>query len=146
MDTSAIALVTTNGVHGVRGEGWKDGPAGRKAFIPRNTGSDQASRRDIEDLWARVEEIVPQVARVVVYLDSRWFEETLARVRRFREKTILLTCDCRFSAKQAAIAGHGLSGVPLFTCDCCGRQGMGRAFRAFMERGKFLSQEDLVGV
>lgn len=137
----AIALVTPNGVDGVKGAGWKEGPA-RKVFVPRNVGPEIATLDDIEELWRRLEGALAEVEHVVVYLDSRWFSENLAHAARLTKEMTFLTCFCHEEGKRAALARYGFAKAPLLLCDCQGREGLRRTLQLFMKQGRLPEQKD----
>lgn len=158
----AVAFVTYNTVGDKLSSGWH-GSDDRRAFVIQNSrGYDWAVketstpadfdrldtanvnrvRDEIGTLWGQLQEALPALDHVVVYVGSQGSERAIALAAQLpADKVTFVGCDCGLAIKAALIMAAGFNPSQLVLCECGGRRSMRRFYEAYMETGELLTLE-----
>ena len=148
----AVAFVTYNAVGDGLSSGWHGSP-GRRALVLQNTKGDgslyngspigAAARREQSSiLWGQLQEALPELDHVVVYVGTEGSERAIALAAELTaDKVTFVGCDCGLVIKTALIAAAGLIDARLVLCECGGHRTMRRLYDSFMETGELLALE-----
>lgn len=164
-----VAFLTYNTVGEDLSNGWHDGLDGRRAFLLQNSrgnrwavdanipaeyrNSDTAppgySRVAAENvdrvhdeigiLWGQLQEILPSLDHVVVYVGSSGSECAIALAAQLpASKVTFVACDCGLPFKEILIQTAGLLTAGRVLCECGGRRTLKRLFDSFLQSGELL--------
>lgn len=147
----AVAFVTYNAVGDGLSSGWHGSP-GRRALVLQNTRGEgtrstgpigAAARREQSSiLWGQLQEALPELDHVVVYVGTEGSERAIALAAQLpADKVTFVGCDCGLVIKTALIAAAGLIDAQLVLCECGGHRTMRRLYDSFMETGELLALE-----
>lgn len=159
----AIAFVTYNTVGDGLSSGWH-GSGDRRAFVLQNsrgqawgareyrdvpTGNSRLEsgcvnrvRDEIGNLWTNLQQALPELDHVVVYVGSQGSERAIALAAQLpADKVTFVGCDCGLAIKAVLIAAAGFDPSRLVLCECGGRRTMGELYDSFMATGELLALE-----
>lgn len=153
------AFVTYNLVgRGILDSGWHEGSENRRALVVQNTrgvpwgaresvekpcgekrNSLEYVRRvcgEIESAWGKLQEALPALDHIIVYVGARGSENAIALAAQLpEEKVTFVMCDCGWDEKLALIEEAGMSGAGVVECDCGGHDKMHELLQKFMRYG-----------
>lgn len=152
-----IAFVTYNTVGQDLNDGWHEGGEGRKAFVLQNSkggswgaknpvnydysrseGDSLVGQRmdEIGNLWGRLQEALPELDHVVVYVGANGSQRAIALAAMLPpSKVTFVGCDCGFGRKVEYARAAGLSKARWVDCECGGHRTMRTLYESFMETG-----------
>lgn len=154
-----VAFVTYNRVGEGLSNGWHEGPNGRRALVLQNTrgstwfakqrfenaaertAEDDRVRDEIGNLWDQLQEALPNLDHIVVYVGSSGSERAIELAAHLpAQKVTFVLCDCGISHKLNLIRGNGLANAQLVRCECGGHGSMRRLYDRFVESGALVPQ------
>lgn len=141
-----VAFVTYNAVGDNLSNGWHEGPNGRRALVLQNTKGEgtlqtgpigEARRREeIGILWSLLQEALPNLDQVVIYLGVRGCERAIELAGQLpASKVTFVACDCSLEEKELLVQEAGLSECGRILCECGGHRTMRRLYDRFMATG-----------
>lgn len=145
------AFLTYNTVGEGLSSGWHEGPDGRRAFVLQNTKGSQwlvtklsesnLVRDQIGMLWSNLQESLPNLDHVVVYVGDSGSERFIELATQLpAAKVTFVLCDCNLSYKTRAIRNSGLGEARQVRCECGGHRTMRRLYNNFMQYSELLPQ------
>lgn len=140
------AFLTYNSVWQDLSNGWHE-ILGRRIFVLQNTkgggslatGSIGADRRreEIDILWGKLQEALPTLDHVVIYLGARGSERAIELARQLpASKVTFVSCDCGLPTKEALIQEAGLTDCGRVLCECGGHRTMAALLELFVATGE----------
>ena len=145
-----IAFITYNNMLDIPA-GWHERD-GRRALVLINSkgkrsaavqsdrwsaGQAVAVEKEVLDLWDELDQALPELDHIVVYVGASGSEEGIRRAARLpASKVTFVLCDCGLSYKRQLIDLHGLKQAPVKMCECGGRHRMRELFVRFMDGGQ----------
>ena len=102
----------------------------------RRTRSADEIREEITKLWAILDQTIPELDHLVVYIGSSGSERAIELAKKMpAEKLTFVGCDCGISRKEAMIQSAGLGAAKRFLCDCGGHREMESMIRFYLQSG-----------
>lgn len=96
-------------------------------------------REEIGILWEKLQESLPYLDHVVVYVGASGSERVIALAAQLpASKVTFVGCDCGLPNKEALIQAADLDDARRILCECGGRRTMKLLFQNFMETGELL--------
>ena len=146
MQTAAFLTYNQIGREGNVRDGWHEAN-GRRAFVLQNTKGEGSYRNggpigtarreeEVGELWAKVQEVLPELDHVVVYVGTDGSEQAIALARQLpASKVTFVACDCNLLFKEMLIQAMGLKEAGRVLCECGGHRTMEFLFRNFLSTG-----------
>ena len=157
---NTCAFVTYNQVGDTLSSGWHDSGDRRALLIQNSRGftwgareerdvsvvnvrlEDQATNRvvsEIETLWGQLQQALPELDHIVVYVGSRGSERAIELASQLPAcKVTFVGCECGLPIKEAMLQRAGLGRARRVLCECGGRQTMEFLYKNFMQTGELL--------
>lgn len=144
-----IAFVTYNTLPNFS-NGWVEGRGGTcSALIVQDTKGDGAlshgtrtrSTDEVRDAivsrWDELDESLPTLDHLVVYVGSNGSEVAIERAAKLSvDKLTFVGCSCGIDRKEEMLRAVGLGGARRFLCECGGHRTMEQMIRQFLETGR----------
>lgn len=156
---NSVAFVTYNTVGDNLSSGWH-GSNGRRAFVLQNGRGERWAvdkfyqsdgpdyrrsahadhvREEISALWRQLQEALPDLDHVVVYVGSQGSERAIALAAQLpASKVTFVGCDCGLEIKEAMVQAAGLRDAQRMLCECGGHRTMEALYERFMVTGELL--------
>lgn len=128
--------------------GWMEGCDGNHALIVQDTKGDGALshgrrtrsldevRGAIASRWDDLDESLPTLDHLVVYVGSNGSEVAIERAAKLPvEKLTFVGCSCGIDRKEAMLQAVGLEGARRFLCECGGHRTMEQMIQQFLRTG-----------
>lgn len=158
-----VAFVTYNRVGDGVVSGWHDSN-GRQALVLQNSRGEEWAvdpiyksspnysrakvecvdrvRDEIGNLWGQLQEVLPELDHIVVYVGSAGSERAIELAAQLpASKVTFVGCDCGLPFKEATVLRAGLAEARRMLCECGGVRTMGRLYAAFMATGELRTSE-----
>lgn len=143
-----VAFVTYNSVGDNLSSGWHESN-GRRALVLQNTrgeGTRQSGpigterrREEISLLWGKLQEELPHLDHVVVYVGMNGSERAIALAAQLStSKVTFVGCDCGLLKKEAMVQAVGMTDARRMLCECGGHRTMYGLYEQFMQTGELL--------
>ncbi len=159
----SVAFVTYNTISDKLPSGWREGPENRRALLVQNSNCNKWAvdsllggaqvpppgykrsdakyvdrvRDEIGILWGQLQEALPELDHVVVYVGSKGSERAIALAAQLpASKVTFVGCDCGLLAKEAVVQAAGMTEARRMLCECGGNRTMERLYLRFMETGE----------
>lgn len=136
------AFLTYNSVWKDLSNGWHE-ILGRRIFVLQNTKGEVMNigvdrrREEIESHWRQLQNEIPNLDHVVIYIGVRGSERAIELARQLpASKVTFVSCDCGLSVKKVLIQEAGLTDCGRILCECGGHQMMAALAELFIATGE----------
>ena len=154
----SIAFVSYNPIGDTPESGWQE-KEGRRALVLQNSKGhpwemDKLSaqvewrfgsgnpyvKAEIDELWAALIKVLPELDQVVIYLGAGGSEHAVELASHISpEKITFVACNCDIHEKRTLIDHFALGSVNQIKCECGGKRTMGELLSRFLVTGQLQS-------